>query len=390
MEINVFRDKIIQAVRGLEGRWSSTAIHEEENFIDLVLSQPTLFSVYDNSCVLGKELQDFRERMVKSALGQFGFDLKDPDQTYQARQDAKGQGLLIILNEGQSIEMRLDQAAHVRRWGIEIRPQDQLQADKVHFYLTQGAIRRLESNLHQINKLCLTLTTGNLSHPEAILWKCSGLGYLMEELILDILNEHSECARRANLHEDLFEWTDLRVKYPDLKRKNGARVQVRLSNLASKQASPRHEARAYVVLSPLKIAEYLGRFADGTKEGSISKEFWNAFETPPIDERELGLALGTIFRFALEKRSIGPLGPITKVPRPIREVIQAYVHGESLDSYERTQELYKNKELGTPDHPFYTRRIRPFRQPHSTKKREASGNELPISLENEPKNQYKV
>lgn len=386
MEINVFRDEIIQAVRGLERRWSSKASHEKETYSDLVLSQPTLFSVYDNSCALGEELQEFRERMVKSAIGQFGFDLKDPDKTYQARQDSKGLGLLIILNEGQSIEMRLDQAAHVRRWGIEISPQDKVQADIVHSSLIQGAMARLESNLRQINKMCLSLVTGNLSHPDAIYWTCAGPGFLMEELVIDILNEHSEHAKRANLHEDLFEWTDLRVKYPDLGRKNGARVQVRLSTSVSKQASPRHDAGAYVVLSPFKLSDYLGRLTEAPRAGSISKEFWDLFEVPPMDERELGRALQTMFRRALESPSLGPLGPISNVPRPIREVIQAYVHSESLDSYERTQELYKNKELGTPDHPFYTRRIRPFRQPHSTKKREAAGKELPISEEKEPKN----
>ena len=105
-----------------------------------------------------------------------------------------------------------------------------------------------------------------------------------------------------------------------------------------------------------------------------------------MDERELGRALQTMFRRALETPSLGPLGPISNMPRPIREVIQAYVHSESLDSYERTQEAYKNKKLGTPDHPFYTRRIRPFRQTHSTKKRKVSGNDLPISGAKEPKN----
>jgi len=130
----------------------------------------------------------------------------------------------------------------------------------------------------------------------------------------------------------------------------------------------------------------LGRLTEAPRAGSISKEFWDLFEVPPMDERELGRAFQTMFRRALESPSLGPLGPISNVPRPVREVIQAYVHSESLDSYERTQELYKNKELGTPDHPFYTRRIRPYRQPHSTKKREAAGKELPISEEKEPKN----
>lgn len=376
MDIGAFREEIVRSINGLEERWQ-VKCNDKQVISGYSVNFPnTLLAAYEKPAILEPDQQVFRKRMVEAALGQFGFDLKDPNQSYQAEQDVNTDGLRVKFNEGQPVEMRLDQAARVRRWGIEILPQDQLQADKVHSYLTQGAIRRLESSLHQINKMCLSLTTGNLSHPEAILWKCSGLGYLMEELILDILNEHSECARRANLHEDLFEWTDLRVKYPDLKRKNGARVQVRLSTSASKQASPRHDVRAYVVLSPLKIAEYLGRFADGSKEGSISKEFWNAFETPPIDEKELGLALGTIFRFALEKKSIGPLGPITKVPRPIREVIQAYVHSESFESHERVQEAYQKKDLGTPDRPYYTRRIRPFRKPRPCENGKISGNKI--------------
>lgn len=384
MDIGAFREEIVRSINGLEERWQAECNGKQvissysANFPNI------LIAAYEKPAILEQGQQVFRKRMVEAALGQFGFDLKDPNQSYAAEHDVNTDGLRVKFNEGQPVEMRLDQAARVRRWGIEICPLNQLQADKLQSYLTQGAIRRLESNLHQINRMCLSLTTGNLSHPEAIIWNCSGLGYLMEELILDILNEHNECARRANLHEDLFEWTDLRVKYPDLKRKNGARVQVRLSTSATKQASPRHDVGAYVVVSPLKIAEYLGRFADGSKDGSISKEFWNAFETPPIDEKELGLALGTIFRFALENKSIGPLGPITRVPRPIREVIQAYVHSESFESHQRVHEAYQNKELGTPDRPFYTRRIRPFRKPRPRDNGKISGNRTPSQATRSP------
>jgi len=363
MEINLFRDEIAQAVRALEKRWHSETSKVKESFSDLVLSQPALLSSYDNPSALRGDLRFFRERMIEAALGQFGFDLKDPERTYQAQQSINGQGLLVFLKEGQPIEMRLDQAVHVRRWGIEICPQDQVQADIVHASLIQGAMGRLDSNIRQINKMCLSLVTGNLSHPDAILWTCAGPGYLMEELIIDILNEYSEHAKRANLHEDLFEWTDLRVKYPDLGRKNGARVQVRLSTSVSKQVSPRHDVDAYVVLSPLKLSEYLGRLTSNPKEDSIGKEFWDLFEVPPMDERELGHALQTMFRRALESPSLGPVGPISNVPRLIREVIQSYVHSESIDSYKKTQDAYKKKTLGTPEHPFYTRRIRPFRKP---------------------------
>lgn len=377
MDIGAFRDEIVRSVWGLEKRWQVECTDKPQFSGNSADFPNTLLSAYEKPVILDPRQQTFRKRMVESAINQFVFDLKDSNQSYLAEQGVNGDGLGVELKEGQTIEMRLDQAARVRRWGIEICPQNQVLADKVYSYLTQAAIRRLESNLHQINKMCLSLTTGNLSHPEAILWNCSGLGYLMEELILDVLNEHNDCSRRANLHEDLFEWTDLRIKYPDLKRKNGARVQVKLSTSASKQASPRHYVGAYVVLSPLKIAEYLGRLSDGSKEGSIREEFWNSFETPPIDEKELGRALQRIFRYALENKSYGPLGPITRIPRPIREVIQAYVRSESFDSRERVQEAYQNKKLGTQDRPFYTRRNRPFRQAHPRDNRKILGSKLP-------------
>ena len=44
--------------------------------------------------------------------------------------------------------------------------------------------------------------------------------------ILDILNEDERYARVAPLIEDFLEKTDLRVRYPRLKRKRGGRVQV--------------------------------------------------------------------------------------------------------------------------------------------------------------------
>jgi len=384
MDIGAFRDEIVRSVWGLEKSWQVECKDKPQFTGNAAVFLSTLLSAYDHPVILDQRQQAFRKRMVESALSQFGFELKDPNISYLAEQDTNREGLSVELKGGRTIEMRLDQAARVRRWGIEICPLNHVQANKVQTYMIQGAIRRLESNLHQIKKMCLSLTTGNLSHPDAIRWNCIGLGYYMEELILDILNEHNECARRANLHEDLFEWTDLRVKYPDLKRKNGARVQVRLSVSASKQVSPRHDVGAYVVLSPLKIAEHLGQLADGSKEGSIRDEFWDVFEPPPADEEELGRALQAIFRYALESKSYGPLGPMTRIPRPIREVIQTYVRSESLDSNENVRDAYQNKKLGTSDRPFYTRRIRPLRQRRPRDNKITLGNNLPCQAPKKP------
>ena len=81
-----------------------------------------------------------------------------------------------------------------------------------------------------------------------------------EHLILDILNEDDRHAKVAPLVEDFLEKTDLRVKYPGLRRKRGGRVQV-TSIVAPELHETKLEAiklaEEFVFLSPLSLAEFV-------------------------------------------------------------------------------------------------------------------------------------
>ena len=67
-------------------------------------------------------------------------------------------------------------------------------------------------------------------------------------------------AERASLWEDLFEWTDLRVKYPGLKRNNGARIQVKLIGTEAVENDTINNSKRrdfYVIVSPVGLANYI-------------------------------------------------------------------------------------------------------------------------------------
>jgi hypothetical protein len=78
-------------------------------------------------------------------------------------------------------------------------------------------------------------------------------------LILDILNEDDRRARMAPLVEDFLEKTDFRVKYPEVKRRRGARVQVTsiiALELHETKLQAINLAEELVFLSPLSLAKF--------------------------------------------------------------------------------------------------------------------------------------
>jgi hypothetical protein len=153
-------------------------------------------------------------------------------------------------------------------------------------------------------------------------------GVAFEQLVLDILTEDCPRANRASFAEDLLERTDLRIRYPDLQRRHGARIQV------SSSCDPvRHDQKLaairfheeFVIVSPLELARWIERRSESgdldlnwaVLRESLGARFFTV--------EELGKSLRGHFQAALGQKSNAPLGPVSSVHPHIKQITRAYV-----------------------------------------------------------------
>jgi hypothetical protein len=102
------------------------------------------------------------------------------------------------------------------------------------------------------------------------------------------------------------------------------------------------------VLSPGRLADYLERFFTGERTGTIDPGIWDALGSQPADASELGSALLNIFEKALRLGCDHPLGPMIKIPRPIRALVQMYVRDESFEASMRMIDVVNQRPNATP------------------------------------------
>jgi hypothetical protein len=174
-----------------------------------------------------------------------------------------------------------------------------------------------------------------------------------EHLMLDILNEDDRHATVATLVEDFLEKTDLRVKYPGLKRRNGSRVQV-TSTVAPEHHKTKIQAiksvEEYVFLSPLSLAEFVNYLQGHAPARSMPDAppfalapLWDCLEAKPADVPQLALELKRILFRALAGPPDSPLGPIAQVPLPIRRLIRLFVETRAIESTNTLREREKGE-----------------------------------------------
>lgn len=180
-----------------------------------------------------------------------------------------------------------------------------------------------------------------------------------EHLILDILNEEDLQARKARLVEDFLEKTDLRVSYPELTRRRGARVQV-TSIIIPEQHETKLQAiklaEELVFLSPLSLAEYVDSLEGHTSVNEISgtspfalATLWDCLDVKPADTPQLASELKRIMFRALTGTPDSPLGPMVRVPVPIRQLIRLFVktHAIACTSRLRKREEASSRNLAS-------------------------------------------
>ena len=241
--------------------------------------------------------------------------------------------------------MRTDQIAAARYWGIGVELKDESRSASVANFILRRAMTRLASTLSCVGRLSQACAKG-LFHPEAVRWNNQGHGVSFEHLIADVLNEDGFRATHAPLYEDLFEWTDLRVRYPDLGRKHGARVQVKLIGEEAMHAQKLEQCKdldGYVVISPVQLASHVEALFESDAEGSVESGFWECLGRQPADRIELASALLNIFKDTMLDPRRHPMGPMAQVPAPVRRLVRSFVKAKSFAATEHVKELVSGR-----------------------------------------------
>jgi hypothetical protein len=248
-----------------------------------------------------------------------------------------------------STTLRLDQMLDVRFWRIGFTFESRELCDAFAQTIVRTATRRLASELLSLQRILERFGQRALKRELRIVSYPRQKRF--EHLMLDILNEEQHHARVAPLFEDFLEKTDLRVQYPELKRRQGARVQV-----TSITAPEQHDtklraiklAEEFVFLSPLTLAEYaaLPRGHTSVIETSGMAPFaldllWDCLGAKPANVPELASELKRILFDALAKMPDSPLGPIVRVPAPIRRLIALFVKTQAIGSTSRLRQREK-------------------------------------------------
>lgn len=248
--------------------------------------------------------------------------------------------------------LRFDQMLDARFWGIGFTFETLDLCDAFAQEVVRSATQRLANELNGLQNILERFSPKTLNRELRIIPDAKDRHF--ERLILDILNEDDRHAHVAPLAEDFLEKTDLRVKYPGLKRRRGARVQV-TSIVAPERHKTKLEAirlaEEFVFLSPLSLAQFVDSLQSHTLSSSIPgtpsfalSPLWDCLEMKPIDVSQLASELKRIMLRALAGKPTSPLGPMVRVPLPIRQLIRRFVETHAIASTSRLRE----RERGGP------------------------------------------
>jgi hypothetical protein len=282
----------------------------------------------------GETLGHFRENWIQNALDEFSMIWAPPNVSFQAVASIVPGNLDVLLDK-ERVTLRADQAFHARFWHIEITPDRYEEARDLANYILRRATNNLLSDINSINKICRHHADGRLLRLDQIRWTVKSRGIAFEHLIADILNENEPRAERASLWEDLFEWTDLRVKYPELKRNNGARIQVKLIGTEAVENDTVNNSKRrdfYVIVSPVGLANYIEQRLEKGSDELVGEDLWRCINGTPADTVELAQNLEQMFLRAMEIGPAHPLGPMARVPAAIRQLIREHVREGAFSS----------------------------------------------------------
>lgn len=345
-------DRIVLAIEELEECWRRQCLERALGCTDnRMLLGSQLAGLYDRLTVQPSEqLSRFRKEWIQNTLDEFRSAWVEPTASFRAVWSDSTHAYRVA-NNGTEISVRNDQARQARIWRVGIEPDDFRQAVHLANSVLHASLYRLAADIRCIGRMCVAYESGYLPNADQIHWNVHSRGIAFERLIADILNEEEFCATRASLGEDLFEWTDLRVKYPGLPRKYGARVQVKLIGdecLESQQTAHRRNQEIYVILTPVRLAQYIEQCLEAGAQTWGGDDIWACFPGQPADTSELAHALSKVFERAIESNESHPLGPMLKVPSPVRRLVQGFVRTAAFSAAERMRALVNERPGAIP------------------------------------------
>lgn len=294
-----------------------------------------------------------RRALLSQLIKQFEQDVRPPQHVFPARADvhpcepSSGLGASVASISGlrfgnpESLRIRLSQAFAARHWGVWYALDDPEAQAWLEASWSRSVIAAFEMNLRDLNRM------PQKPWLDRTRWDVQPVGYLFEQLVLDILNEERPLASRAPLHEDLIEKTDLRVSYPSLQGSGGARVQVTLitdEELHGSKLRRIAHGEEFVVVSPITLAGAvvgLGPMKSFTR--AQRDAVFAALSRPAQTAGVVAAALKGHFLRALGKTE-SPLGPLLSIAPSIRHFIRVYVEREA---HAATRQLRRREAEGT-------------------------------------------
>ena len=230
--------------------------------------------------------------------------------------------------QGQKINLRSDQILSATYWGNGFVAEPTILAHHLLQRLTSTDIMRTLRDAKEVAEVWQRFSPdGAKLQGEDIRWHRS---HPFERLITDILNEDHPIARRAPRDEDFFELTDIRVRYPELGRRRGARLQVTL------------------IQSEQRLSEKLDRIRKPEElifltTHALSQHFGGSPTAAEIQSH---------FRFAMSNPNQHPAGPSQLLPPEFRQGIRDFVRTEAFRSTEalRLREEAKRTKKSRRDH----------------------------------------
>jgi hypothetical protein len=232
--------------------------------------------------------------------------------------------------------LRLDQVLAARFWGIGLAFAEPSSAADLAHLVAHAFLDELVRGLRELD-LLLERFPPEAQAPQLSLGS-SPVQRRFEHLLLDILNEKQRSARRAPLVEVLLESTDLRVRYPDLLKKRGARVQVTQLGDEARHRQQRpglpksSRPQELVVLSPWTLARFLLEEGARILPEEVLEAFWSGLPDRQHPLPALAASLQRTLTSALSSPLQSPLGPLVHVPPSLRSIIRAYVRHQAFTS----------------------------------------------------------
>ncbi len=243
------------------------------------------------------------------------------------------------------VSLRLDQVLAARSWGLGFFFNDMEETDRVTDLRARLALEHLARDLLDLSRMLPRLLRGKPGqYPPLVPPRFSRAA---EQLIVDIVNEHEANASLSRLCEDYLQKTDLRVRFPGLQRRRGARVQVTLGPSQAHHQQKLDTIRNpdhFVILSPWSLATAIPHFgsqATGQQvpmDHDLVQRFWRSLSGQPASLESLSYTIRGILHTAIHSPIEDPRGPLALVPEAVRELIRAWVKHEAFRSTQAMRE----------------------------------------------------